>query len=69
MMTIYEQCLIFKSWGQNDPNYYRVYVGLGLTVDQYKEITGEDYVASTPENTSATSTTSETTSTTPSSTQ
>lgn len=44
-MTVYEECLIFKSWGQNDPNYYRVYVGLGLTADQYKGLTGEDYVA------------------------
>ncbi|WP_372486947.1 XkdX family protein [Lactiplantibacillus plantarum] len=47
-MTIYEQCKLFKSWGQNDANYYKVFVGVGLTTDQYKEITGEDYVAPSP---------------------
>lgn len=47
-MTVYEMCLIFKSWGQNDPNYYQIFVGNGLTEEQYKEITGEDYVAPTP---------------------
>lgn len=45
MMTVYDQCKIFKSWGQTDPNYYKVFVGVGLTADQYKEITGIDYVA------------------------
>ncbi|MCI2961006.1 XkdX family protein [Pediococcus pentosaceus] len=43
-MTVYEQCLIFKSWGNTDPEYYKVYVGVGLTAEQYKGITGEDYV-------------------------
>ncbi|MCG0555892.1 XkdX family protein [Lactiplantibacillus plantarum] len=47
-MTIYEECKLFKSWGQNDPNYYKVFVGAGLTTDQYKELTGEDYVAPSP---------------------
>lgn len=45
MMTVYEQCQIFKSWGQTDPNYYKVFIGAGLMAEQYKEITGEDYVA------------------------
>ncbi|BEI53938.1 MULTISPECIES: XkdX family protein [Lactiplantibacillus] len=45
MMSTYEECLVFKSWGENDPNYYKVFVGLGLTTAQYKEITGVDYVA------------------------
>lgn len=45
MMTVYEQCNIFKSWGQTDPNYYKVFVGYGLTAEKYKEITGVDYAA------------------------
>lgn len=44
MMTIFEQCKVFKSWGA-DANYFRVFVGAGLTTDQYKEITGIDYAA------------------------
>ncbi|CUS26147.1 Phage-like protein [Paucilactobacillus oligofermentans DSM 15707 = LMG 22743] len=44
-MSVYEQCLMFKSWGQTDPEYYKVFVGFGLTPDQYKEITGTDYKA------------------------
>ncbi|MBS0955799.1 XkdX family protein [Lactiplantibacillus plantarum] len=44
-MTIYEQCKLFKSWGQTSADYYKVFVGAGLTAEQYKEITGEDYVA------------------------
>lgn len=56
MMTVYEQCLIFKSWGQNDPNYYRVFVGLGLTADQYKAITGDDYQATAAASTTPTDT-------------
>lgn len=51
-MTVYEQCKLFKSWGQNDADYYKVFVGVGLTTDQYKEITGEDYVAPTTSSTS-----------------
>lgn len=47
-MTVYEKCLIFKSWGQTSPDYYKIYVGVGLTAEQYKEITGEDYVVPTP---------------------
>ncbi|KRK40785.1 XkdX family protein [Loigolactobacillus bifermentans] len=42
-MTVYDQCKLFKSWGQNDPDYYRVFVGVGLTEAQYKEITGQEY--------------------------
>ncbi|MCC6120601.1 XkdX family protein [Lactiplantibacillus plantarum] len=56
MMTVYEQCKIFKSWGQTDPNYYKVFVGVGLTADQYKEITGEDYVAPTTQTTTTSAT-------------
>lgn len=48
-MTVYEECQLFKSWGQNDASYYKVFVGAGLTAEQYKEITGEDYVATTTE--------------------
>ncbi|MEE6727434.1 XkdX family protein [Pediococcus acidilactici] len=30
-------------------DYYQIYVQLGqITADQYKDITGEDYVAPTP---------------------
>lgn len=43
-MTVYDQCKLFKSWGQTDASYYKVFVGAGLTTDQYKEITGQDYV-------------------------
>lgn len=42
-MTIYDQCKIFKSWGAAN-DYLKVFVGAGLTTEQYKEITGEDYV-------------------------
>lgn len=42
-MSVYEQCELFKSWGQDDPEYYRTFVGFGLTVEQYKEITGVNY--------------------------
>ena len=48
-MTFYEQCKLFKSWGQNDASYDKVFVGVGLTTDQYKELTGEDYVTPTTE--------------------
>ncbi|BDZ30642.1 XkdX family protein [Lactiplantibacillus sp. WILCCON 0030] len=46
-MTIYDQCKLFKSWGQYDANYYRVFVGAGLTTEQFEEITGEEYVKET----------------------
>lgn len=42
-MTIYDQCLLFKSWGQNNASFYRTFVGAGLTQAQFKELTGEDY--------------------------
>lgn len=62
-MTVYDQCLVFKSWGQNDPNYYRVYVGFGITEAQFKEITGEDYQSTTsPDSQSTPESTSESTS-------
>lgn len=54
-MTTYDQCLVFKSWGQNDPNYYRVYVWFGLTEAQFKEITGEDYQSTTTPDSQSTS--------------
>lgn len=44
-MSTYQQCLIFKSWGQTDPNYYKVFVGVGLSPDQYQEITGVAFQA------------------------
>lgn len=45
-MTYYEQCKIFWSWGNHELNYYQTYVQLGLITEaEYKEITGEDYVA------------------------
>ncbi|VDG23650.1 XkdX family protein [Lactiplantibacillus mudanjiangensis] len=42
-MSIYQQCLLFKSWGQTNAEFYKSFVGVGLTQDQFKEITGEDY--------------------------
>ncbi|MCS8573458.1 XkdX family protein [Pediococcus pentosaceus] len=48
-MTDYEQCKIFWSWGEHHLDYYQTYVQLGqITADQYKDITGEDYVVPTP---------------------
>lgn len=48
-MTDYEQCKIFWSWGEHQLDYYQTYVQLGqITADQYKDITGEDYVMPTP---------------------
>jgi len=40
--------MFWNDWGRQDPEYYKVYVGVGdgfITPDQYKEITGKDYVA------------------------
>ncbi|MDV0430108.1 XkdX family protein [Lactiplantibacillus sp. DA1] len=42
-MTIYEQCKLFKSWGQTSPDYYKVFVGVGLTTEQFQELTGQEY--------------------------
>lgn len=36
---------MFWSWGNHDADYYKIYVGMGITADQYKELTGVDYVA------------------------
>lgn len=48
-MTTLEQCKIFWSWGNHDFDYYKSYVGFGMITEaEYKEITGEDYVAPTP---------------------
>jgi len=45
-MDVYEECKIFwNDFGNHDPKYYKVFVGVGLTADQYKEITGVDYAA------------------------
>ncbi|KAF0348559.1 XkdX family protein [Pediococcus pentosaceus] len=47
-MTTFEQCKIFWSWGNHELDYYQIYVQLGqINADQYKDITGEVYVAPT----------------------
>ncbi|WP_242363428.1 XkdX family protein [Limosilactobacillus antri] len=45
MMTDLQMLKTFWSWGNHDPQYYKVFVGLGIDAAQYKEITGVDYVA------------------------
>lgn len=37
--------MFWQQWGNHDPQYYKLYVGMGITADQYKELTGVDYVA------------------------
>lgn len=37
--------MFWNDWGNHDVNYYKVFVEAGLTSNQYKEITGIDYVA------------------------
>lgn len=37
--------MFWQQWGNHDPQYYKIYVGMGITADQYKELTGVDYVA------------------------
>lgn len=46
MMTQMQMLHIFwDAWGNHDLDYYRVYVECGaITADQYKQITGKDYV-------------------------
>lgn len=45
-MTTFEECKIFWSWGNHELDYYKTFVQLGcITADQYKDITGDDYVA------------------------
>ena len=41
-MTNYNQCALFYSWGID----LAPYVPVMITPDQYKQITGSDYVAS-----------------------
>ncbi|AWN84173.1 XkdX family protein [Lacticaseibacillus paracasei subsp. paracasei] len=41
-MTYYDQCALFYSWGID----LTPYVPVMITPDQYKQITGNDYVAS-----------------------
>ncbi|MEN2313892.1 XkdX family protein [Lacticaseibacillus paracasei] len=39
-MTYYDQCVLFYSWGID----LTPYVPVMITPDQYKQITGNDYV-------------------------
>ncbi|MGY0383895.1 XkdX family protein [Lacticaseibacillus paracasei] len=39
-MTDYDQCVLFYSWGID----LTPYVPVMITPDQYKQITGKDYV-------------------------
>ncbi|MBI6598849.1 MULTISPECIES: XkdX family protein [Lacticaseibacillus] len=41
-MTDYDMCQRFYAWGID----IEPYVGLMITADEYKQITGNDYVAS-----------------------
>ncbi|WP_333604391.1 XkdX family protein [Lactobacillus acetotolerans] len=41
-MTNYYQCALFYSWGID----LKPFVPIMLTPDQYKQITGNDYIAS-----------------------
>ena len=46
MMSQVDILKMFWSWGNHDLNYYKQYVGYNaITADQFKEITGVDYVA------------------------
>lgn len=45
-MTDFETLKMFwNDWGNHDVEYYKVYVGVGITPEQYKEITGVEYTA------------------------
>ncbi|QLE64021.1 Hypothetical protein LROSL1_1204 [Furfurilactobacillus rossiae] len=47
MFSMFEQLKIFKSWGMNN-NTIALYVGWNqISADQFKKITGTDYVAPT----------------------
>lgn len=37
--------MFWKDWNNHDPQYYKVFVGIGIDEVQYKEITGVDYTA------------------------
>ncbi|WP_204123111.1 XkdX family protein [Lacticaseibacillus mingshuiensis] len=41
-MSNYDQCVLFNSWGID----LAPYVPAMITADEYKQITGNDYVAS-----------------------
>lgn len=43
MMSTWDMLKIFWSWGNHDPEYYKVYVGAGIDADQYKQLTGVEY--------------------------
>jgi len=46
-MSNYEQCKIFKSWGQTNLDFFRLFVGPTFTPEQFKELTGADYEVTT----------------------
>lgn len=37
--------MFWNDWGNTDPDFYKVFVGAGLTEDDYKDITGVAYKA------------------------
>lgn len=45
MSTLDMLKMFWNDWGNHDPQYYKVYVGMGIDANQYKELTGVDYVA------------------------
>lgn len=45
MMSDYEMLNMFWGWGNHDLDYYKPYVGMGITAQQYKEITGVEFTA------------------------
>lgn len=45
MSTLDMLKMFWNDCGNHDPQYYKVYVGMGIDVNQYKELTGVDYVA------------------------
>lgn len=45
MTTLDMLKMFWNDWGNHDPEYYKIYVGMGIDATQYKEITGKDYVA------------------------
>ena len=45
MSTLDMLKMFWNDWGNRDPQYYKVYVGMGIDANQYKELTGVDYVA------------------------
>lgn len=45
MMSDYEMLKMFWEWGNHDLDYYKVYIGMGINAQQYKEITGVEYTS------------------------